>query len=210
MNAVGTEFPPTFPECEGVRRYRSPAGRVIANVAPGQFYVSRSDEEDIVTVLGSCVSACIRDPIARIGGINHFMLPLSGTDTDRASPYGSASNRFGNVAMESLINTILKGGGLKARLEVKVFGGGRVLDLSADVGRRNVEFVRDYLKEEGLRVVAHDVLGPYPRKLSYNAITGVVRMKRLAQATSDVVRSELSYIKQMSVQAPAAGDIDFF
>ena len=112
----------------------------------------------LVTVLGSCVSACIRDPVAAVGGMNHFMLPESG-----GSDWGAASSgmRYGNVAMERLINDILVRGGLRQRLEIKVFGGGNVMKGTSDIGHRNASFVETYLAAESLPIAAADLRGSH-------------------------------------------------
>jgi chemotaxis protein CheD len=119
-------------------------------VLPGEHYVTGSAEEMIVTVLGSCVPACVRDTALSVGGMNHFMLPES-----RDGRWGSASAdlRFGNFAMEALIGSILKAGGCHARLEAKLFGGASLMGASA-IGTANGEFVLRYLKDQGLSVVA--------------------------------------------------------
>jgi len=127
----------------GARRYRDPRFDAIAvKVFPGDHYVTAIADEMLVTILGSCVTACIRDPLAAVGGMNHFMLPeATGAGWDTAS----ASMRYGNVAMERLINDILARGGARQRLEIKVFGGGNVMNGTTNIGHRNAEFVEQYL-----------------------------------------------------------------
>ena len=119
-------------------------------INPGGHYVT-SGNEMLVTVLGSCVAACIRDPLARVGGMNHFMLPQSDSG---AWGIASATMRFGNFAMEQLINEILCRGGRRHNLEIKVFGGAGIIGSSAQVGLRNADFVETYLQEEGLPIAA--------------------------------------------------------
>jgi chemotaxis protein CheD len=161
---------------DGQRRYRDSRFDTIAvKVLPGEHYVTGSPEEMLVTVLGSGVAACIRDPAIGVGGMNHFMLPES-----RDGQWGaaSASLRYGNFAMETLINDILKQGGHRTRLEVKVFGGASIMGASA-VGQSNGEFVLSYLKAEGLAVVAQDLWGEYPRRVHYFPATGKVHVLAL-------------------------------
>ena len=187
------------------------SGRTIAKVLPGEFYVTNQDET-IATVLGSCVSACIRDPERGIGGMNHFMLPL-GSEA-RAENWGvgsSAVNRFGNYAMESLINAIVKHGGMKQRLEVKLFGGGKVLEVATDVGGTNIAFVEEYVTAEGLRVVSRDLGGDYARKLVYNPLSGKVKMRRLRENYVGYVASQEKELLQKKQEAPAAaGELELF
>lgn len=128
-----------------------------AKILPGQYYVTTQDEL-IVTVLGSCVSACIRDPAMGIGGMNHFMLPL-GADSSKLMSRNSDATRYGNFAMEKLINDILKNGGRRDYLEIKVFGGGKVIQhmTETDIGGRNIRFVREFLATEGFSIASEDL-----------------------------------------------------
>src|SRR5262249_581254 len=160
-------LPRVLPGFEHINRYWDPAHRAYAaKLLPGEYYVTVADEI-IVTVLGSCVSACIRDPIRCIGGVRPFLLPPSprgggGRGQHRCMDAGA---RYGNYAMELLINTILKHGGNRAHLEVKIVGGGRILTHMTDIGQHNITFVRAYLRTEGLQVMAEDVGDIYPRKV---------------------------------------------
>ncbi len=181
-----------------------------AKILPGQYYVT-VEEELIVTVLGSCVSACIRDPAMGIGGMNHFMLP-SGDHNGKLMERNSDATRYGNFAMEKLINDILKNGGRRENLEIKVFGGGKVIEhmTEADIGGRNIRFVREYLATEGLRVVAEDLGDIYPRKVVYEPKTGKVQVKKLRTMHNDTVaKREESYKKELD-NKPVAGDIELF
>lgn len=182
-----------------------------AKILPGEFYVT-THHELITTVLGSCVSACIRDPIFGIGGMNHFMLPLEGENSSTAwkNAGNSAATRYGNVAMELLINNILKHGGERGNLEVKVFGGGRILAQMTDVGRRNIEFVREYLQTEGLTIHSEDLGDTTPRKVIYDPITGKVRVKKLRSLHNDtIIHREKTYMRNLE-QQPTEGEIDLF
>jgi chemotaxis protein CheD len=143
------------------RSYDMRLNAVVATLAPGDYYVAIADEL-ISTVLGSCVSACIRDRRLRFGGMNHFMLPID--ESDGNSTWGtdaSSATRFGNVAMERLINAMLKLGSRRGDLEVKLVGGGKVLDAMTDIGARNIQFVRDYVRAEGLQVIGEDLGRPF-------------------------------------------------
>jgi chemotaxis protein CheD len=180
---------------------------MAARVLPGEYYFTTGDMA-ILTVLGSCVSACIRDRQTGIGGMNHFMLPNSGGDAD--SP-ASASMRYGTQAMEILINQLLKAGAQRANLEAKVFGGGRVLSgmQALNVGERNAAFVKDYLRAERIPVAASDLNDIHPRKVAYFPRTGKVLVKKLESADSKLVQVEQQYSKALQV-TPVAGEIELF
>ncbi|MDX8396013.1 MAG: chemoreceptor glutamine deamidase CheD [Mariprofundaceae bacterium] len=181
-----------------------------AKLLPGDYYVTTGSEV-IVTVLGSCISACIRDKVFGIGGMNHFMLPL--THEEKPQWGGSdvaAVTRYGNFAMEHLIADIISQGGMKKNLEIKIFGGGRIMKKMNDVGKRNIDFIREYLRGEALSVAAHDVGGDTPRKVYYYPSTGRVRMKRLQPLANDTIaRREENYLHDIEVD-PVSGDIDLF
>ncbi|MDY7575349.1 chemoreceptor glutamine deamidase CheD [Actimicrobium sp. CCI2.3] len=179
-----------------------------AKILPGEYFFTPKDML-IVTVLGSCVSACIRDRVSGIGGMNHFMLPYGGTDID--SPV-SASMRYGTYAMEVLINELLKAGARRENLEAKVFGGGNVLRgfIAINVGERNAQFVREYLKMEGIRVVAEDLNDIHPRKVYYFPRSGKVLVKKLKQLNNNtLVNREQDYASRLQ-SAPISGDVDLF
>lgn len=175
-------------------------------VLPGEYYVTATDMV-LVTVLGSCVSACVRDREKGVGGMNHFML-ADGGDSDAVS----ASARYGTYAMEILINHLMKMGARKSALEAKVFGGGRVMAslTSSQVGERNSKFVMDFLNTEGIQVAAKDLLDVYPRKIYYFPTSGRVLVKKLVRMHNDtVMRREKEYAARLT-EAPVAGDIELF
>jgi len=179
-----------------------------AKILPGEYYFTNKDML-IVTVLGSCVSACIRDRVTGLGGMNHFMLPDGGNDA--GSPV-SASARYGTYAMEILINDLLKAGAKRENMEAKVFGGGAVLKgfTAINVGERNAAFVLNFLKVERIKVVAEDLNDVYPRKVYFFPRTGKVLVKKLMQTHNDtLVKREIEYASRLKVQ-PVAGEIDLF
>lgn len=177
-----------------------------AKILPGEYCVSDRGML-LVTVLGSCVAACIRDVDSGIGGMNHFMLPdEGGCDTV------GTSARYGTYAMEVLINHLLKMGARRNRMEAKVFGGGAVLSSlsSSNVGVRNAEFVLDYLKTEKIPVVAKDLLDSYPRKVYYFPDSGRVLVKKLHRVHNDTLFSrERAYKDRLSVDK-VEGDVELF
>jgi chemotaxis protein CheD len=144
--------------------------------------------------------------------MNHFMLPASTKEEGQkwtASGLGSAT-RYGNYAMEHLINVILRSGGQRKNLEVKIFGGGRMMEKMADVGKRNIEFVIDYLKTESLQIVAQDVGDIFPRMVVYFPATGRVRVKRLRSLHTNVIVSQESAYIESIAEKPVSGDIELF
>ena len=200
-----------LPGFEHINRYWDKVHDIdAAKILPGEFYVTREDEL-VSTVLGSCVSACIRDVKLGVGGMNHFMLPADKAAVDLS--VDSESARYGNHAMEMLINAILKAGGLKKNLEMKIFGGGRVLAgmTSIDVGQMNIEFIRNYAEIEKLKVVTEDLGDIYPRKVLYFPQSGRVLMKKLRKVHNDTLaKREKVYQEQLSHEAVASDDIELF
>lgn len=178
-----------------------------AKILPGEYYYTCKDMM-IVTVLGSCVSACIRDRVTGIGGMNHFMLPDGG---DGDSPV-SASMRYGTYAMEILINDVLKAGARRENLEAKVFGGGNVLrGFTTDpIGTRNARFVLEYLDAERIPVLAQDLGDVHPRKVCFFAQTGRALVRRLPLTRDEeIVRAERALYGRLT-QTPVAGSVELF
>jgi len=179
-----------------------------AKILPGEYYYTHKPMV-IVTVLGSCVSACVRDRVSGIGGMNHFMLPDGGGDADSPT---SASMRYGAYAMEVLINQLLKAGARRENLEAKVFGGGNVLRgfTAINVGERNAQFVRDFLRAEKIRTVAEDLNDVHPRKVYFFPATGKVLVKKLKQLNNyTLVKREQDYASRLKTN-DVGGEIDLF
>jgi chemotaxis protein CheD len=182
---------------------------VVTTVHQGDCLVSNDASVTFSTVLGSCVSACIRDVRAGIGGMNHFLLAeQSGSARDR---YG-ASARYGAYAMERLINAVLtRGTGNKANLELKVFGGGLINAALTDIGGKNVEFVREFLANEGYVLAGEDLGGTFARRVLFKPSSGRVFVKRLASKDGEgVIREELALLGKTRAAPRAAGDIELF
>jgi len=204
-------LPPALPQFGHIKRYWDPQHSVAAaKLLPGEYYVSLH-KEMIVTVLGSCVSACIRDRVLGIGGMNHFMLPLDRSKGESAwSDAQSAATRYGNVAMEHLINDLLKAGARRQNLEVKLVGGGKVLAAMTDVGAANIQFVRHYVRTEGFVISGEDLGDVYPRKVHYYPETGKVRVKKLLSTRNDTIfERERQYLRVLDT-APKAGEVELF
>jgi len=192
----------------GVKRYfDSKYKHMVVKVLPGDHYVSGEPSEMIVTVLGSCVSACIRDPETGIGGMNHFMLPEGQAGDWKVS---NAIMRYGNHAMEILINEIIRLGCPRERLEIKVFGGGNVISTGGNVGHRNSDFVEEYLANEGFKPVAVDLRGDCARRIHYYPATGKVdRLLMRRAADRQVFTKETSYQRAITPD-DEGGDIELF
>ena len=178
-------------------------------VLPGEFFVH--DEDSLVmTTLGSCIAACIWDREKRVGGMNHFLLPDSGSG---GSGGGADGGRYGSYAMDLLIGELVKRGATRSTMEAKVFGGGAVISgmNTINVGERNTAFVLDYLRTERITVVSKDVMDIYPRKVCYLPASGKAMVKRLASANTEALAAQERALAQRA--APAAtsgGSVDLF
>lgn len=177
-----------------------------AKILPGEYFVTDSGML-LVTVLGSCVAACIRDTKTGMGGMNHFMLP-----DDGGRETVGASARYGTYAMEVLINHLLKMGARRNSLEAKVFGGGAVMASlsSSNVGTRNAEFVLDYLKTEKIPIVAKDLLDSYPRKVYYFPDSGRVMVKKLHRVHNETLFTREKDYKDRLSGSKVEGDVELF
>jgi len=176
--------------------------RAAVKVLPGEFFVHDQDVA-ITTTLGSCVSACLHDPTRGVGGMNHFMLPEASE--------AMACARYGVHAMEILLNALMKRGARREQLQAKIFGGGQVLPSLAGtlIGRRNVDFVQDFLANEGIALRGADVLDVHPRRICMFPRSGLVLCRRLPlmQAAGFEVQ-ERDY--RATLRRVAPGDVELF
>jgi len=173
-------------------------------ILPGEYFVHHEDIL-VMTTLGSCIAACLWDRHARIGGMNHFMLPEGGD--------GNTSGRYGSYAMELLINELMKRGASRGSLEAKVFGGGAVIAgmNSINVGERNTSFVLDYLRTERIPVLSKDVLDVYPRKVCFLPASGKAMVKRLSPSNPEaLVAQDRAAAQKVVPPASGAGSVDLF
>lgn len=187
----------------GVDRYFDQISEmVVVKVFAGDCYTTDQEGEMLVTVLGSCIAACVRDPIAKVAGMNHFLLP-------DISDVGDCPTRYGASTMERLINDMLKKGALKSRMEVKVFGGGNIIKGSSLTGDKNIEFIKQYLKDENLVITQSDLGGTLPRRIHYYPDTGKVMMRKLSRdedfAKVEVEESE--YKKIITTKLEKGSDV---
>lgn len=202
--------PASLESSSSSHRRRDPStGRWTTRVLPGECYVTGSNEV-LTTVLGSCISACIRDPQVGVGGMNHFLLPIEPGAAPAADSALGLATRYGGHAMETLINELMKRGAKRERLEIKLFGGGNILGGNGDVGHRNIEFIHDFLKIEGLRSVAEDLGDIYPRTITYEPASGRARVKRLQPVEAHTIaRHEQDYMRSVD-KKDDGGDIELF
>jgi chemotaxis protein CheD len=207
MRATGDEIRMTDPFAH-IRRIQDPRfPHEIASILPGEYFVS-SVPMVVYTVLGSCVSACIRDPLVGIGGMNHFMLPAPQGMVQEDS-WGESA-RYGSYAMEVLINEILKRGGKRNRLELKVFGGARIYDGPVDIGAKNATWVMEYLLREGLMPSKVDVGGVYPRKIYYFTESGRVLMKKIERLKNRTIMEREEQYRETLRHAVTESDVTLF
>lgn len=181
---------------------------VVTVVHQGDCYVSGAADLTYSTVLGSCIAACVRDRVARVGGMNHFLLAeQSGSARDR---YG-ASARYGAFAMEQLINQVLgRGTGQKGNLEIKLFGGGKINSVLDDVGAKNIEFVRQFLADEGYVARSADLGGAYARRVLFKPYSGRAFVKRLdSEIGANVARQEAAFAHH-GLRRPAGPEVELF
>ncbi|MGH1488073.1 MAG: hypothetical protein ACRBK7_01560 [Acidimicrobiales bacterium] len=197
---------PSLPDFDHIQRFFDPRLEAVsAKILPGEFYTTVADEM-VTTLLGSCVAACIWDPVAKIGGMNHFLIPEGGNG---ASDNKLDVARYGVFAMEFLINSILKNGGERERLVAKLTGGGHVLQSSTPIGSSNVRFARRYLADEGIEVLSEHVEGEHARRVAFHPLSGRCLVQELASATTEVSKSERAYAS--SIERPAdPGEIELF
>jgi chemotaxis protein CheD len=185
----------------------------IVTIHPGEFFTSK-DDIYIATVLGSCISVALYDIKLGFGGMNHFMLPKS----NREEPLSSEDEgRFGNYAMELLINDMINNGSFKQNLRAKVFGGGNVLDAGSSqmnmTGINNINFALKFIKTENIPIIVNDTGGIFPRKIYFSPLTSKVYLKRIqkrGQSVEEIKRRELEYKLQLQKKKEEAGDIIWF
>jgi len=176
-------------------------------IFPGETRTTGAADEMLVTVLGSCVAACIRDPRTGFGGMNHFMLPQSDTGEWNGA---SAALRYGNYAMEALINTVLKSGCQRQDLEIKVFGGADLTTGPTRIGTQNVEFVLRYLEFEGLAIAGSDLGGPLGRRIHYFPVSGMVKRLLLKPISGHSILAEEQRYATALRRLPLEGAIELF
>ena len=187
------------------RRFHNPQdGYWHVQVTQGDSYVTTDAGEVLTTILGSCIAACIRDPQAGVGGMNHFLL-AHGCGGDQNA------TRYGVNAMEILINGLLKRGATRSRLEAKLFGGASVVPGLSDVGASNASFAEKFLADEGIALVGGDVRGTSARRVQFWPLTGRARQQAVATAdTRLLVERELVSVRPASTAKQECSDVELF
>ncbi len=185
------------------RRFLSPQdGHVHVQVTQGETYVTADAREVLTTVLGSCIAACLHDPIAKVGGMNHFLLP-DGGGHDRAA-------RYGVNAMEILINGLLRQGALRARLQAKLFGGASVIAGLSDVGAGNVAFAEKFLADEGIALAGGDVRGTRARRVQFWPVSGRARQLAVSDGRTLAARELAVAEATLQQESEAPHDVELF
>lgn len=182
-----------------------PAGAdgMRVNIIQGEQFVTDDPNVVLTTLLGSCVAACMRDPVAGVGGMNHFLLPGG-----RSQNMGEQAQRYGVHAMELLVNALLSHGARRDRLEAKLFGGARLINGLTDVGRQNANFAKRFLADEGIRHTGGSLLGEHGRKIQFWPVLGRARQSLMERESAHVFDAER---RTRPVQpATNAGEVDLF
>ena len=179
----------------------------VLSVSPGAYAVTDESDMSLMTLLGSCIAACICDPVAKIGGLNHFLLPDGGDQNASQN-----SLRYGMYAMEVLINDLQKRGAARSRLEAKLFGGANVISLSRGeaVGERNAKFAADFLRKERIPLLASDVGGTRARRIYFNPSLNKVKVHTPSAVESDSLRGQEEVFRRRVQTAPNSGGVELF
>lgn len=167
-------------------------------IAQGETRVSSDADVVLTTVLGSCVAACFYDPVAQVGGINHYLL-ADGTASDTGS-----MQRYGVYAMEVLINAMLSMGASRNRLKARIFGGARMRTGFRDIGGTNVTFARTFLRDERIALVGEDVGGSGARRVEFRAALGLARCRTVTDAVPTPI------VRRLTPTPAPTGDVEFF
>lgn len=190
-------LPGPVPGFEHLRRFWDPLlDRTVVKITPGEYYVGHEDEL-VSTVVGSCIAACLHDPAAGIGGINHFLLPEHAGDRS-GNAHPSRADRFGVNAMRQLIDAMLQAGARREHLRLKLFGGGIIMHRMSVIAQHNIAFMRQFVRSQSLHLVAADFGGRHPRQLQFFPHSGRVRARKL-QRSSDaaLVTQEQVYLQHL-------------
>lgn len=168
-------------------------------VIQGEYHVSDDPSVVLTTILGSCVAACLRDPGARVGGMNHFLLP--GKEASRSRE----AERYGVHLMELLVNSLMQRGARRERLEAKLFGGGRMMQQLSDIGTLNAQFAEQFLRHEGIKLVGGSLGGEFGRRVQFWPVTG-----RARQITVHGDEASVSTPPAIVPDLPRGGDLELF
>lgn len=173
------------------------------HIVQGEYKVESDSAIALTTILGSCVAACLWDPIAGLGGMNHFLLP--GVEQDAQVP--GAALRYGVHAMELLVNKLLQNGADRRRLQAKLFGGARMIKGLTDIGDMNAAFAERFLTAEGISVVGGSLRGNYGRRIQFWPVSGRARQIMIGLDRDEVRQAERF---QPPPQASSSGHVELF
>lgn len=195
---------------DGIKRYYDQnIEMTVVKLMTGDCYWTPEPREMLVTILGSCISVCMRDPLTRVGGMNHILLP--GENMTRESADLGYATRFGTFAMEELINGMLKLGAKKNRFEAKIFGGGNVIEASTSIGDKNIKFVKDFLNSEKIEIKSEDVGGDHARRLHYFPDTGKAMVRKLRRKDDLIIlEKEKEYQQKLVEKQKITADVELF
>ncbi len=183
----------------------SPARRRKINIVQGEHHVANDPDVMLTTILGSCVAACLYDPVAALGGMNHFLLPGDRPGTDLGQ--GGGAMRYGAYSMELLVNGLLREGAQRHRLRAKLFGGARMLKGLTDVGDANAAFAERFLREEGISVVGGSLRGDRGRRIQFWPTTGRAQQIEFGTGEDAIFNAES---RIAPVALPASGSLELF
>lgn len=170
----------------------------VTHVIQGEYRLAEAKGEILGTILGSCVAACMRDPVLGLGGMNHFLLP--GSD-----PRASGNVKYGAHSMEQLVNALLRRGAMRHRIEVQLFGGANVVRGLTRIGDANAIFARQYVRDEGFRLVAEDLGGKRGRRLRFDPASGRATVDYL-----DAIDAETAATRPTAARPIQPGEVDLF
>ncbi len=170
------------------------------NIIQGEYFVTDDPNVVLTTLLGSCVAACIRDPVARVGGMNHFLLPAP-----EIRMKASEAERYGVHLMELLLNGLLQRGACKDRLEAKLFGGARTIEGLSDIGARNADFAEKFLRNEDISVIGGSLGGESGRRLQFWPVSG-----RARQAVMSGDKNLPPVVAPTAPKQSDGGEVEFF
>ena len=196
VHGMNRDLPPPNSERETIIEYGdASSGARIVHVVIGRQAIGREADQMLVTTLGSCVAACACDPVAAVGGMNHFLLP----EAPEGQRDGGPATRYGRVAMDALIEALLAAGCQRERLEFKVFGAAHVIASRFDIAGVNTDFILSYLRRESLTLVSKDLGGAFARRVFYYPATGRV-MRRVVrpETLSETVNQELYFLSSLN------------
>lgn len=194
------------------RFYHPQKEKHIVKVLPGGLYCTSKKDEIIATGLGSCIAVCAWDEWASVGGMNHFLLPFdnkSQIKTWQPDAVVSTASRYGAHAMEMLLNSLIERGARRRNLQVKLFGGAQMLGRHSMIGEKNVAFILNYVEQEQLPVVAHDLGGLEPRKVMFDPLSGKAWLKRIPfTEVHRLQHQEEKYASQLDRESHRSHDDD--